>query len=133
MGDSSVLDGQADFADREVGRRSQDFGSGGQVVRGNLVTVLVQLCVPGKRAVWILGVLVSFHMAQDWHRVEGGKSIEDLHLDISFGKEGPLGDSKGELKRGLEPFQEALTVGISGEEEGRVSCDVEPPEVEDET
>jgi hypothetical protein len=75
-------------------------------------------------------VLVSFHMAQDRHRVEGGKGIKDLHLDVSFGKECSAGGSIGELKGGLEPFQEALTVRVSGEEEGRVSGDVEPPEME---
>jgi hypothetical protein len=88
MGNSSGLHSQADFAGREVGRRAQDCRSGCQVFGSNLVTTLVELCVLRKRAVWILGVLVAFYMAQGWRRVEGVKSVEDLHFDVSFLKIG---------------------------------------------
>jgi hypothetical protein len=56
------------------------------VVGGNLVTALVELCVPRKKAARILGVFVAFYMAQARHRVEGGKSVKDLHFDVGFGK-----------------------------------------------
>jgi hypothetical protein len=77
--------------------------------------------------------LMTFDVAQCRPRVEGGKSIEDLHLHVRFGKEGSAWDRVSELQRGLEPFQETLTVWIRGEEESWVAGYVEPSKVENET